>query len=71
MRIKQNALGHIISDVYAGCVRQCIKTSASSDIENIRFLNKRNSESDYWGEEYSLSANAASQTKNMRQIYGD
>jgi len=66
MTIKQNGLGHVVSDIYAGCVKQCIKTSAYSDIENIRFLNKRNSESDYWGEEYSLSPNAASQTKNMR-----
>lgn len=66
MRITQNGLGHVISDIYTGCVKQCIKTSAYSDIENIRFLNKRNSESDYWGDDYSLSANAASQTKNMR-----
>ena len=64
MRIKQNTLGHIISDVYAGCVRQCIKTSASSDIENVRFIN--NVEPDYWDDSFSLSANAASQTKNMR-----
>ena len=64
MRIKQNTLGHIVSDVYAGCVRQCIKTSASSDIENVRFIN--NIEPDYWDGSFSLSANAASQTKNMR-----
>ena len=64
MRIKQNTLGHIVSDVYAGCVRQCIKTSASSDIENVRFIN--NIEPDYCDGSFSLSPNAASQTKNMR-----
>ena len=64
MRITQNGLGHIVSDVYAGCVKQCIKTSAYSDIENVRFIN--NVEPDYWDGSFSLSANAASQTKNMR-----
>ena len=64
MRIIQNGLGHIVSDICAGCVKQCIETSAFSDIENIRFIN--NVEPDYWDGSFSLSANAASQTKNMR-----
>ena len=63
MTIIQNGLGHIVSDIYAGYVRQCIKTSAFSDIENSRFIN--NVEPDYWDGSFSLSANAASQTKNM------